>query len=359
MAISAAVLLWLTVAADEGAAVQYTVTDLGMLPGYTYGSDATGISPTGQVVGVSLNGPMLPNGHAFLYGSGHLTDLGALGSSSFGRDVNTSGQVVGDSYASSGFDHAFLYGGGQMTDLGTLGGNASCAYAINSTGQIVGSAESRTGGFAFLYSSGSMTSLGTLSGSFYSTALDINDGGQIVGNAYFASGTTSIPHAFLYTANGGMTDLGTLGGSTSTAVAINASGQVLGTSMTKSGFTHVFLYSSSTGMSDLGSLFTPAGMNDLGQIVGSEYLGSYHAMLYDNGVVSDLSTLVVPGSGLTLQQARAINDAGQIAAYATDTSGIHHAVLLTPLPEPSTVVLLGIAAASLLAYAWRRRTKAS
>jgi probable HAF family extracellular repeat protein len=110
-----------------------------------------------------------------------------------------------------------------MIDLGTLGGAYSNAYGINDAGQIVGNAYTASGqNHAFLYSDGNMTDLGTLGGA-YSNAYGINDAGQIVGMAYTASGQN---HAFLYS-DGNMTDLGTLGGANSLAWGINDATHIL------------------------------------------------------------------------------------------------------------------------------------
>src|SRR5207248_8003523 len=67
-----------------------------------------------------------------------------------------------------------------------------------------------------------ITDLGTLGGA-RSSALAVNDSGQVVGWATRPDGKT---HAFSWTRTGGMVDLGTLGGSSSTAVDVNASGVV-------------------------------------------------------------------------------------------------------------------------------------
>ena len=58
-----------------------------------------------------------------------------------------------------------------------------------------------------------------------------------------------------WTASGGMVDLGTLGGRYSNAVAVTASGQVVGNS-TLAGDTvsHAFSWTASGGMVDLGTL---------------------------------------------------------------------------------------------------------
>ena len=95
-------------------------------------------------------------------------DLGTLGGPySYGRDVNASGQITGDSgKAGSGAYHAFLYSAGTMTDLGTTGlvtsGVAeSVGLGINNSGQITGWVKPIDGGatHAFRYSDGVMTDL--------------------------------------------------------------------------------------------------------------------------------------------------------------------------------------------------------
>lgn len=50
-------------------------------------------------------------------------------------------------------------------------------------------------------------------------------------------------HAFLYTPDSGMLDLGTLGGGTSKGYGINATGRVTGVAVTSGGVLHAFLYS--------------------------------------------------------------------------------------------------------------------
>jgi probable HAF family extracellular repeat protein len=108
--------------------------------------------------------------------------------------------VVGDSsIAGNGASHAFLYSGGSMTDLGALSqGWLSSALGINNSGEIVGESHLNGGTpHAFLYANGSMQDLNNLipagSGWDLEWASSINDRGQIVGWGTINGET----HAFL------------------------------------------------------------------------------------------------------------------------------------------------------------------
>ncbi|MBV9939043.1 MAG: hypothetical protein JO150_11110, partial [Acidobacteriaceae bacterium] len=57
--------------------------------------------------------------------------------------------------------------------------------------------------------------------------------------------------------------------------------------------------------------------------------GYNHAFLYSKGQLQDLNDLIDPALHLILQEAKAINDHGQIVVNERSSSGIH-AYLLTP-----------------------------
>jgi probable HAF family extracellular repeat protein len=100
-----------------------------------------------------------------------------------------------------------------------------------------------------------MQDLGTLGG-LTSAAMAINRSGQVVGSAQTADGDT---HAFLWTQSGGMQDLGTLGGPSSSATGITDDGAVTGYSQaTTGGPNHAFFWTAAGGMKDFGRL----GEND-------------------------------------------------------------------------------------------------
>jgi probable HAF family extracellular repeat protein len=121
-------------------------------------------------------------------------------------------------------------------------GGATTGLGINASGQVTGETQQVGGNpHAFLYSSGSMTDLGTLGGTS-SVGFGINASGQVTGQ-YTQVGSDR--HAFLYSGST-MTDLGTLGGAYSLGHSINASGQVVGWSHTTDFTERAFLYSGGT-----------------------------------------------------------------------------------------------------------------
>jgi probable HAF family extracellular repeat protein len=147
------------------------------------------------------------------------------------------------------------------------------------------------------------------------------------------------------------TDLGTLGGTSSSAAAINASGQVAGSASTTGDATHATLWNGST-TTDLGTLggteSYASAINASGQVVGLAYTTgnlAYHATLWNGTAAIDLNSLLdasTVSSGWVLTQATGINDNGWIVGNASNSQlGItSHAFLLTAVPEPETYVML-------------------
>jgi probable HAF family extracellular repeat protein len=115
-----------------------------------------------------------------------------------------------------------------------------------------------------------------------------------------------------------VTDLGTLGGQSTSLWGINRSGQIAGWSADATEKITACFYNNGT-LLPLGTLGGPHswgyGINDAGQIVGASTLSQdtpgSHAFLYDRGTLTDLGTL----AGLD-SFARSINTSGQIVGYA-------------------------------------------
>jgi len=167
------------------------VVDLGTLGGRE--SVATDINDRGQVVG--KGGTEIGAWHAFLWEGGRMRDLGTLGGQeSCANAINNRGQVVGWAQTAAGRMHACLWGQGRIRDLGTLPGFPdSEARDINSKGQVVGESgsqfetEHRNWGRAFPWESGRMRDLTRLAagrtGQTLLSAEGINDLGDVVGCA--------------------------------------------------------------------------------------------------------------------------------------------------------------------------------
>lgn len=341
------IIIWLACAAIALASPIYTAANLGGTVGYS-------VSSTGEVAGWAQT----PSGaqQAFVSNGGSATALSfPFATETFAYGVNAAGTVVGTSYI-NGQAHGAVWTSSSATDLGA----GVYATGINDSGEVIGS-----NGHAFVLENGQYQDLGAIPGANWSAAYGINDSGTVVGDGMTPAGTF---RAIIWSAQGGMTVLGTLGGASSQANAVNNRGEVAGFASLASGYQHAFSYSNGT-MTDLGTLGGGSsyayGINASGQIVGYSYLagGDTHAFLYLNGQMLDLNSLLVPGSGWELLAAYGINDQGQITGEGL-YNGVLSAFLLTdppaggtadlaPVPEPGVIPLLGLGALVLL---WRRRS---
>lgn len=291
-----------------------------------------------------------------------MTYLGTInGKTSYARDVNNSGQVVGQS---TNWEYAFLWENGVMTDLGNLGGNMAYALAINDHGQIVGTSKiDGSTHHAFLWENGTMTDLG-----IEGDPWDINNQGQIALEGRTPSGDL---HTFIWE-NGVMTDLGP-----TFSPFINEDGQVVGgeTIITATGFFSRLLVWQDGVVTELGTTeegveFWPYRMNNNGQIIGRRGKFALGSLLWEDGVTIDLggpdsiaydindvgqvvrnkyshepysanAVLWDCGETIYLQTvgvgslATAINDHGQVVGFTWLPSGEGSAFIMNYVSEPS------------------------
>ena len=277
------------------------------------GSVPQDINKRGQIAtGVYRNGVYVPA----LYDSrtGRIKTLGSFGGVFGGIfngeafSVNDRGQVVGYSYLDSLNRHAFLYSDGALTDLGSFGGY-SAALAINSSGDIEGFSSDTVNGYphAFVFREGVMIEINPFGGpNNESIARGINDRRQVVGEGLVATGDAF--NGFIYF-DDAITNIGTLeGGRNSSAFAINKHGQVVG--------------------------IADQPYEDLcWDLAAGRYVPcikyAQRAFLYEDGVMTDLNSLIAPNSGWDLSWAFDINDRGQITGYGLK-DGKFRAYLMTP-----------------------------
>jgi probable HAF family extracellular repeat protein len=371
---------------------RYTVTDLGAV-GSTLGQPFF-VTNNGLVSGAA---PATDTSvHAVLWYQGVKTDIGTPGlggpdgaafvdhnSSAFA--VNERGQAAGEADSSTldpngedfcGFKSFGLPSFGAtclpfvwqyfvMTPLPTLGGNNGAALAINSRGVVAGTAETTVGDPAcpapqilqfkpVIWENGKVQELLTYPGDLDGIAFGINGNGDVAG----ASGQCSTfnldshvllqpLHALLWQ-TGTVTDLGNLGGTGHgngiQAYAVNRRDQVVGYSDLPGDTTfHAFLWTKETGMKDLRALpgdvaSLAIDINDAGEVVGLSLDESFNlrAYLWENGVMTDLNTLIPGGSPLFLASACSINSSGVITGFAMTSTGEVHGYLATPIASSTS-----------------------
>jgi len=355
------------------------VKDLGALsPADQDFSNPQAINDKGETAGVSENGTIDPNIgfgeiRAVIWKDDQIRDLGTMGGSESGAlSLNNRGQVVGfalnaipDPFSMFDFPilngtqtRAFLWDERRgMRDLETLGGPDAWAVSINERGQIAGfsytnSTPNATTGVPtfdpFLWEKGKMTDLGTLGGTAGGPN-QLNNRDQVVGQSNVAG--DQFFHPFFWSSPGPMQDLGTLGGDCGTALAINDAGVAIGNADLIPGVCfqnqpHAFMWSQGVGMTALPSVDGDScsevgAINAAGQIAGASHacdFSSQHAVLWENGRVVDLNTLIPANSPMYLTRANAINDRGEIAGIGDPPGcffdpGCGHAFLLIPCDE--------------------------
>ncbi len=273
--------------------------------------------------------------------------------------INNSGKIVGGYHEAIAQPYAgwfgFLDAGGILTSIIPFDNiwAETAAYGISDSGKIVGYYDNYTKYYGYLGVKGSYSlidapaSVGTL-------AYGINNSGSIVG--WFED---SRIHGFSYTGES-FTPIDVLGSSLTYAYDINNRGDIVGTYRHLDVIGgrlvefHGFLYTGEGfGTIDVpGSYLSYAqGINNSGDIVGyyQDATGK-HGFLYTGG---SFTAIDVPGSSNTY--AYGINDRGQIVGWYSDDVGIY-GFLATPIPEPSTLALLGVCILGLIGYGWWTKT---
>ena len=311
------------------------------------------------------------NFHPFLWRDGNMEDLGTLGgpNASVGG-MNEAGDVtvggadtttpdpLGEDWCGFGTHlicRSYVWHNGKRTLVPTLGGDNGDVSTITNAGLVLGFAETAVhdptcvapqvlGFEAFLWNpeQNDIRLLRPLSGDTVTAAFHINEQGDVVGASGICGGglvLTSALHAVVWKNDVPM-DLGNLGGSYGNlANSINDHGQVVGQS-DLSGDTafHGFLSTRDQGLQDLGTLpgdtlSIANSINDQGQIAIQSCDADFNcrAAIWQNGVMTDLNSLIAPGSSLFLLFASSINSQGQIVGGALDqSSGATVPFLATP-----------------------------
>lgn len=316
-----------------------TPADLGTLGGPNSVVPFTIRNNAGEIVGIAETAKSQPNGEfwscalaffatvdghtclGFTWQNGQMTPLSTFGGDNgFAASVNDSGQVVGWAETTYHdptcvapqvlqFKAALWDADGQIHALPKFGADPdSAAVAINDEGQVVGisgTCDNAVGAYsaihAVLWQNGQALDLGNIGGHGWNTPDAINNRGEVAGFADVPGDIVNgqlVPnfHAFSWTRERGMVDLGTLqGDAISEATGINNEGQIVGISF-DANFTHP------------------------------------RAFIYQDGKMTPLNSLLVGSPNLSLVVTGDINDAGEITGQAVDmATGATPAFLAIPL----------------------------
>ena len=364
----------------------YKITDLGINNSKDNFSMAMGLNNQGWAENMdgTVNPPenslftSVARGRAVISIYGFNIDLGTLGKPDANSwinwgGINDSGEAVGQSETAApdpngedicGFGThltcvPFLWRDGHMSALPTLGGNNGQASAINNRGEVVGFAEdgaldstcpagttNNRIALSALWENGKAQVLPLVGNDVDGFAFGIDDQGQAVG---YSGNCTTATHAVMWKDKTAFV-LQDLGGTGSNfAYVINNRGQIAGQIGTADGTTFyaaAWLNGADGAVTSLGVLpgdfaAFATGINDRGQVVGNNFDASFnwsHGFIWQDGVMTDLNTLIPADSSLFIISASNINDRGQISGMGTVQTGPHagdiHAYLLTPMEGP-------------------------
>ncbi len=300
--------------------------------------------------------------------------------------VNDSQQVVGNFWSPSSLGQAFLWQNGVVAYLDGLDANKpSYAMSINNNGVIVGSSvpKNKNRQHATEWLNGSVINLHPDNDIYdrEGLATSINSQGSITGyendnsfisysnegkrwiydfqshsinNSEKIVGSTSNHRAAYWTVSSG---LQIIGPPSSVATSINDLDEIAGSTFLDQSWIWQNGIFQNLGIFSWTKYIIANHINNKSQIVGeirsSDNTGTIGGFLWQGGVLSDLNSLISPDQNWYVLTAFDINDNGDIVGY-----GIHNGqqtgFLMTPVPEPSSLLALYGGVAGLLAFRRRR-----
>ncbi len=284
------------------------------------------------------------------------------------------GQALGY-YISDGQMVITVWSHGTMRPL-SLPPDVTGIAAVNDFGQRLGDYRptDALGQDAALLRNGHVENLGSLgAGTPASDELQIFDGGQLndrdqiaalIQQVYLDNPSLDTERSSFWS-NGHVTDLGSLGGADTYETALNNDGVVVGASDLSGTVEHGFIWQNGK-MKDIGTLPGDSwsgltGINDLGVAIGDSGSGSIgdvvdHPVIWSDGRLTPIASLIPADSGWDVQSLDDINDRDQIVGLGL-FDGQERAFLLTPataqfIPEPSA---MGLACGALVLLRRARR----
>ena len=227
------------------------IADIGTLPGTNQALEPV-VNSLGVITGIANSDTGINRGFRWSALLG-MTDLGVLApgpaESSYPRAINDSGMIAGDSWAFENDYHTFRWTfGSGMVDIHTNGSEDSTPVGVTASGNVAGNYHVGGGVWrSYFWTPGSgMVDIAAPGVHTWMTSLTAN------GRATGKVGDPLLPtHAMTWTQGGGLIDLGTFGGTYSSAAGANNKGQVIGTSLAGPVQPRAFVWTTGEGMVDL------------------------------------------------------------------------------------------------------------
>jgi hypothetical protein len=321
----------------------YRVVDIGALTPLAYSTGAS-VSNSEIVAGFTSNGSGSQQGFIWSAGLGiRLLSFPPGATESVASRVNELGQVLGTSFDPS---HGVLWNSNGSVANVFQSSAIDQPTGLNNAGLVTGYRNTLGGGQSAYVWNGSYTDLGHPPLAITSQGSDINDLGQVAGvlNGGQAIGSyASAPAAFLWSESGGFTTIVT----SSTFQAIDVrdlsnQGVIVGAGQWNGGANWIgWRWDASDGYSPLSSLpgsniSRALAVNASGLIAGES--GGYGTVWDQDGNIFKANDLLAPGfADWNIASLWGVNDNGWLTGYAFQSgSGINHAVLLLPVPEPAS-----------------------
>jgi len=264
-------------------------------PGFT---QLLGINNSGTIAG--FDGATTAQGFTLTLPNNYTAENYPNAAQTMVTGINSAGSTVGIYVDQGGTTHGFTDIGGTFKTVDQPGTVFNQGLGINSSNETVGYSSATdpagmTGQKAYSQSGGLFTSIDALLPSNQnSQAVGINNAGTIVG-FYMPTTTTSVGFEDI---GGVISTIDPFGSTNTQALGINSQGEIVGFYTDAGGIQY--------GYTDLNGIFTQLNLSSTATTI--------------NGV----------------------NDLGQIVGFYVDGAGNTDGFVGTPLPEPSTLALLGV-----------------
>jgi hypothetical protein len=249
------------------------------------------------------------------------------------RGIDNTGRIVGYASLDGITNFSFTYQAGVFSALSSAPISIS-ALGMNDAGGIVGAAGFSPGQQGFIFSGGAYTFV-SRPGAANTEFRGIGNGGLVTGRSFDDATATS--DGFIYDpAANVFTPIPVAGSAVVFAQGINDAGQVVGSARILPAGNFGFLRDPSGAVTtfQVGGLSTSArAINNAGLIAGfaSDPVTATTQAFVGNS--SGFELIGVPGAMLTAGEA--INDAGQVSGVWNDASGVSHGFIATPAAMPT------------------------